>query len=133
MYELVERRLNDKEITLLKSRVRGYEKQIRPSYRVALISGLLGYGTTGLIAVAGNLLSVDKAPLWFTLLIFVGVGTFLFASVSRSMLRHDKQNRARVCALNDALQNGTARVETIKSDRMIEIEELEEHLTKSYA
>lgn len=126
MYELIERQLNDKENRLLKLRVRGYEKQIHSLYRVVLISGLLGYGATGLIVLAGNLLAVNKTPLWFTLLIFAGVGTFLFASVSRSILRQDKHNRAMIYAINDALQNGTAVAETVKSDRMIEIQELED-------
>lgn len=126
MYELIERKLNEKEVRLLKLRVRGYEKQIHPLYRVVLISGLLGYGATGLIVLAGNLLSKTKTPLWFTLLIFAGVGTILFVSVIRSIIRQDKHNRAMIRAVNDALQNGTAVEETIKSDRMIEIQELED-------
>ena len=126
MYELIERKLNEKEVRLLKLRFRGYEKQIHPLYRVVLISGLLGYGATGLIVLAGNLLSKTKTPLWFTLLIFAGVGTILFVSVIRSIIRHDKHNRAMIRAVNDALQNGTAVEETIKSDRMIEIQELED-------
>lgn len=126
MYELVERKLNDKEIRLLKLRVRRYEKQIRPLYRVLLICGLLGYGTTGLIVLAGNLLSVNKTPLWFTLLIFAGIGTLLFISVSRSILRQDKYNRTMVYSINDALQNGTVVEEIVKSERMIEVQELED-------
>lgn len=126
MYELVERELNDKEIRLLKLRVRGYEKQIRPLYRVLLICGFLGYGATGLIVLVGNLLSVSKTPLWFTLLIFAGVGTFLFVSVCRSMLRQDRHNRAMIHTIDDVLQNGTAVEEIVKSDRMIEIQELED-------
>jgi hypothetical protein len=126
MYKLIERKLNDKEIRLLKLRVRGYEKQIRPLYRVLLICGLLGYGTTGLIVLAGNLLSVNKTPLWFTLLIFAGVGTFLFVSVCLSTIRQDKQNRVMISILSDALQYGTVVEETIKSDRMIEVQELED-------
>jgi hypothetical protein len=126
MYELVERKLNNKEIRLLKLRVRGYEKQIHPLYRVFLICGLLGYGTTGLIVLAGNLLAVNKTPLWFTLLIFAGVGTFLFVSVCRSMLRQDKHNRAMIHAIDDVLQNGTVVEEIVKSDRMIEVQELED-------
>ena len=126
MYGLVERKLNDKEIRLLKLRIHGYEKQIRPLYRVLLICGLFGYGTTGLIVLAGNLLSVNKTPLWFTLLIFAGVGTFLFISVSRSILRQDKHNRAMVCSINEALQNGTVVEEIVKSERMIEVQELED-------
>ena len=126
MYELIERKLNEKEVRLLKLRVRGYEKQIHPLSRIVLISGLLGYGATGLIVLAGNLLSKTKTPLWFTLLIFAGVGTILFVSVIRSIIRHDKHNRAMIRAVNDALQNGTAVEETIKSDRMIEIQELED-------
>ena len=126
MYELIERKLNEKEVRLLKLRFRGYKKQIHPLYRVVLISGLLGYGTTGLIVLAGNLLSKTKTPLWFTLLIFAGVGTILFVSVFRSIIRQDKHNRAMIRAVNDALQNGTAVEETIKSDRMIEIQELED-------
>ena len=126
MYELIERKLNEKEVRLLKLRILGCEKQIHPLYRVVLISGLLGYGATGLIVLAGNLLSKTKTPLWFTLLIFAGVGTILFVSVFRSIIRQDKHNRAMIRALNDALQNGTAVEETIKSDRMIEIQELED-------
>jgi hypothetical protein len=126
MYELIERKLNDKEIRLLELRIRGYEKQVHPLYRVILISGLLGYGTTGLIVLAGNLLSANKTPFWFTLLIFAGVGTFLFVSVCLSKLRQDKQNRVIISALSDSLQNRTAAEEIVKSDRMIEVRELED-------
>lgn len=126
MYELVERKLNDKEIRILKLGIRGYEKQVHPLYRVILISGLLGYGTTGLIVLAGNLLAVNKTPLWFTILIFAGIGTLLFVSVCRSTLRQDKQNRVMICTLSDALQNGTAVEEIVKSDRMMEVKELED-------
>jgi len=126
MYELVERKPNDKEIRYLKLRVREYEKQTRPLYRVLLFCGLLGYGTTGLIVLAGNLLAVNKTPFWFTLLIFAGVGTFLFVSVCRSILRQDKHSRAMIHAIDDVLQNGTAVEEIIKSDRMIEVQEHED-------
>jgi hypothetical protein len=56
MYELVERKLNNKDVRLLKLRVRGYEKQIHPLYRVVLVSGLYGYGATGLEPVIFQLI-----------------------------------------------------------------------------
>lgn len=126
MYELVERELNTREIRLLKSKVRRYEKEVRPAYRVALVAGLLGYGVAGLIVLAGNLLSKDKTPLWFTLLILVGVGTFLFVSVSRGLLKQNKHVRRMVCVIHDALEHGSVREEIVRSDRMIEVEELED-------
>ncbi len=126
MYELLERKLNDKEIRLLKSRIRRYEKQIRPAYRTFLISGLLGYGAAGLIVIAGNLLSKDKTPIWFTMLILFGAGTFLFVSVFRSLFRQNRDSRRMITVLRDALTGGTARVETICSTRFIEVEEFED-------
>jgi len=126
MYELIERKLNDKEIRLLKSGIRRHEKQIRPPHRTVLISGLLGYGAAGLIVLAGNLLSKERTPIWFTTLILFGAGTFLFISVFRSFYRQNKGSSRMVTVLNDALAGGTARVETIRSTRFIEVEELED-------
>ena len=126
MYELIERKLNDKEIRLLKSRIRRYEKQVRPLYRTALISGLLGYGVAGLIVLAGNLLSKDKTPAWFTMLILFGAGSFLFLSLFRSLYQQNKGSSRMIAVLNDAIINGKARVETISCKRFIEVEEFED-------
>lgn len=126
MYELVERKLNDKESRLLKSKIRNYQKQIRSLYRIALYSALPGYGVAGLIILAGNLLSKEKTPVWFTLLIFLGAGTVLFVSVFRSLLRQNKDGRRIISVLEDALSNGMAREEKILCSRMVEIEELED-------
>jgi len=126
MYELIERKLNDKEIRLLKSRIRRHEKQVRPSYRTALISGLLGYGAAGLIVLAGNLLSKDKTPAWFTMLIFFGAGSFLFLSLFSSLSRQNRDSRRMIAVLKDALAGGSARAETISCKRFIEVEELED-------
>jgi len=126
MYELVERTLNDKEIRLLKSRIRGYEKQIRPPRRKVLIAVLLGYGAAGLIVLAGNLLAKDKTPVWFTVLILFGAGTFLFVSVFGSLSRQNRDSRRMIAVIKDALAGGSARVETICCKRFIKVEELED-------
>jgi len=126
MYELIERKLNDKEIRLLRFKIGRYESEVFSPYKAAAIWVLLSYGVAGLIVLAGNLLSKEETPVWFTLLIFFGVGTFLFVTALRTLFRQNRDNSRMIAVLKDALAGGSARVETISCKRFIEVEEFED-------
>lgn len=126
MYEVIERGLNEKEVRLLQSSRRRCQERMRPGWQVAVIAGLLGYGASGLIVLAGNLLAKDSTPLWFSLLILLGVGTFLFISVARSVLKQNRECRRMMSVIDDALQHGSAREEIVQAARMVEVEERED-------
>jgi hypothetical protein len=126
MYDQFERKLTEKEIKFLKTNIQAREKRNRSRYKAIIIQCLIGYGIAGVICLLGNLLSKDQPPFWFYMIIFWGAGTFLAFSLAKNAYRENMENSRMLSFLTDALQNGKARVEKIQSQRMLEVEELED-------